>query len=167
MTSLARPAPSSVSPRQRADHADRVARSCGTARSRHSTKSARSSSTPSPRRAGLGRARAGAVLARRRSRRRQPDDDPAAAAEAQRARRRQMGPDAGATPTIPTRLDIYAQMIDALVAEYAVKRRLMLSVLPRAVAVAVQRRIRPSRRIAASRAARSSAFPIATSSICG
>ena len=32
----------------------------------------------------------------------------------------------------PERLDLYAQMIDALVADYAVKRRLMLSVLPRA-----------------------------------
>ncbi|OJX50786.1 MAG: hypothetical protein BGO81_21355 [Devosia sp. 66-22] len=32
----------------------------------------------------------------------------------------------------PDRLDIYAQMVDALVADYAVKRRLMLSVLPRA-----------------------------------
>ncbi len=32
----------------------------------------------------------------------------------------------------PDRLDIYAQMIDALVADYAVRRKLMLSVLPRA-----------------------------------
>ncbi len=32
----------------------------------------------------------------------------------------------------PEKLDLYAQMIDALVADYAVKRRLMLSVLPRA-----------------------------------
>ena len=32
----------------------------------------------------------------------------------------------------PQALDIYAAMIDALVAEYAVKRRLMLSILPRA-----------------------------------
>jgi hypothetical protein len=32
----------------------------------------------------------------------------------------------------PEKLDLYSQMIDALVADYAVKRRLMLSVLPRA-----------------------------------
>ena len=32
----------------------------------------------------------------------------------------------------PQRLDVYREMIDAMVAEYAVKRRLMLSVLPRA-----------------------------------
>jgi lipid II:glycine glycyltransferase (peptidoglycan interpeptide bridge formation enzyme) len=32
----------------------------------------------------------------------------------------------------PEKLDLYAQMIDALVSDYAVKRRLMLSVLPRA-----------------------------------
>ena len=54
---------------------------------------------------------------------------------------------------------IYRGMIEALVAEYAVKRRMMISVLPRASLGAAQSRIRASRRPRLPARARRCCFP--------